>query len=131
VSHDYHFDDWRADEQITWDVPEKEKINGVPRATVYVWIVPARVAGRWQVKVDGGEPYDLNLRQQYQELTGADTKGNKLTFAQLRGEEISFALPAGGGRHLYKGRVSGDRMEGTAELAGGKSARWTATRAKA
>ena len=31
VSHDYHFDDWRADDQYTWDVPEKEKINGVPR----------------------------------------------------------------------------------------------------
>ena len=51
VSHDYHFDDWRADDQYTWDVPEKEKINGVPRATVYLWIIPAKIAGRWQVRV--------------------------------------------------------------------------------
>ena len=132
VSHDYHFDEWQADDQITWDVPEKEKVNGVGRATVFLWIVPAKIAGRWQVRIDPAEQYDLTLRQTYQNFTGADGKGTKLTFTLLRGEEITFAMPAAGSRHVFKGRVSGESMEGTVELAGGKgSARWTATRVKA
>ena len=131
VSHDYHFDEWQADDQITWDVPEKEKVNGVGRATVYLWIIPAKIAGRWQVRVDAGEQYDLTLRQQYQNFNGADAKGAKLSFTQLRGEDITFARPAAGSRHVFKGRVSGESMEGTVELAGGKTARWTASRVKA
>jgi methyltransferase family protein len=131
VSHDYHFDDWPADEQHTWDVPEKEKINGVPKATVYVWIVPAKIAGRWQLRLDSGEQHELVLRQQYQNFTGTDAKGAKLIVTSLRGEDIAFALPAGGVRHLFKGRVAGDSMTGMVELPGGKTARWTATRVKA
>ena len=134
VSHDYHFDEWQPDEQFTWDVPEKEKVNGIGSATIYLWIVPAKIAGRWQVRVAGAEPYELVLRQQYQNFDGTVSeggKGTKLTYTQLRGEEIVFALPAVGGRYLFKGRVAGDTMEGTVEVASGKgTARWTATRIK-
>jgi hypothetical protein len=130
VSHDYHFDDWPADEQLTWDVPEKEKVNGIGKATVYVWIVPAKVSGRWQVRLDSGEQHELTLRQQYQNFNGADTRGNKLLGTHLRGDEITFALPAPvSGR--FKGRVSGESMSGVVETAGGKMARWTAQRIKA
>mgnify|MGYP001232294663 FL=1 len=138
VSHDYHFGDWRADDQYTWDVPEKEKINGVPRATVYLWIIPARVAGRWQLSLaaPADEKYELTLRQNFQDLdgtvTGAAAKGIKLTQSRLTGDDIAFAFPAGGDRHLFRGRVAGDAMEGTVQLAGAKgSAKWTATRVKA
>ena len=138
VSHDYHFDDWVPEDQFTWDVPEKEKVNGVPRATVYLWIVPARVAGRWQVRlappIEGA--YELNLKQTYQNIdgsvSGAGFKGAKLTQSRLHGDEISFAFTSGGDRHLFRGRISGETMEGTVQLAGGKgAARWTATRVKA
>jgi len=132
VSHDYHFEEWQPDDQYTWDVPEKEPINGVPKATVYLWIVPAKIAGRWQVQVAGegaNGQYELTLRQNFQDFSGADAKGVKLSFTRLRGEEIVFALPAAGGRNIFKGRVTGDSMEGTVELAGGKgTARWSATR---
>ncbi|MGH8700654.1 MAG: SAM-dependent methyltransferase [Burkholderiales bacterium] len=139
VSHDYHFgDDWRADDQYTWDVPEKEKVNGVPRATVYLWIIPVRVAGRWQLSLGSpaAEHYDLTLKQSYQNLegtvAGSGAKGVRLTQSRLQGEDISFAFPAVGDRHRFKGRVSGNTMEGTVELAGGKGvAKWTATRVKA
>ena len=130
VSHDYHFDDWMPDDQISWDVPEKEMVNGIGRATVYLWLVPAMVAGRWQLRV--AEPvaqYDFTLKQRYQNFEGVDANGVKLAVTQLRGEDITFAIPAAGGRHLFKGRVSGNSMEGTVELAGGKSAKWTAIRA--
>jgi SAM-dependent methyltransferase len=138
VSHDYHFgDEWRADDQYTWDVPEKEKVNGVPRATIYLWIVPAKVAGRWQLRLapPAVEQYELTLKQSYQSLegtvAGSGTKGVRLTQSHLQGEDISFAFPVGGDRHRFKGRASGNTMEGTVELAGGKgTARWSATRVK-
>src|SRR5688572_9299510 len=116
VSHDYHFGEWQADDQFTWDVPEKEKINGVPRATVYLWIIPAKVAGRWQLDVTapGNEKYDLTLRQTFNNLDGAVTgggvKGGKLTQSRISAGDISFAFTVGGDRHLFKGRVAGETM---------------------
>jgi hypothetical protein len=138
VSHDYHFaDEWLPDDQFTWDVPEKEKVSGVPSATIYLWIVPAKIAGRWQVHVAAPAPaqYELTLRQNFKNFEGSVNpdggRGTQLTQTRLHGEEISFALPAGGGRHLFRGRVGGDAMEGSVELAGGKgTAKWTASRIK-
>jgi hypothetical protein len=138
VSHDYHFDDWLPEDQYSWDVPEKEKVTGIPRATVYLWIVPARVAGRWEVRLaaPGEVTYELNLSQTYQNIDGSvrggGLKAAKLTQSRLTGEEIAFAFPAGGDRHLFRGRVSGDSMEGMVTLAGGKgTTKWTATRVRA
>ncbi len=132
VSHDYHFDDWRADDSISFDVPEKEKINGVPRATVWLWIVPARIAGRWNVAVEGGERYDVTWRQNYQVIDGTAHAGGravKLQGAALRGEQVEFALVSGSARQVFKGVVSGDSMRGTVETGRGKTVRWTAVRA--
>ena len=135
VSHDYHFgDDWRPDDHITFDVPEKEKVNGVPSATIYLWVVPSKVAGKWRLKIDGAgnSEYDLNLRQRFQNLDGsalADGKSVKLEIPHLRGEEIRFAVNAGAGRHVFFGRVRGDAMEGKVQLGTGKgTVRWSATR---
>ena len=136
VSHDYHFGDaWRADAYYTWDVPEKEKVNGVPRATVYLWIVPAKIAGRWQLRLAAPTPeqYELAIKQNYQSLegriSGSGLKGVRLSQSHLQGQDISFAFPVRGDRHRFKGRISGGTMEGTVELAGDKgSAKWTAVR---
>jgi hypothetical protein len=131
VSHDYNFDEWQPDDTITLDVPEKEKINGVPRATILLWIVPAKVSGRWQVQVDGGDAYEVSLKQQYQVLNGnvsAQGKSLKLGSSTLRGEEIRFTVNEGAARRQFKGVVSGEDMQGTVDLGGGRSARWTAKR---
>jgi hypothetical protein len=136
VSHDYSFgDDWRADEYYTWDVPEKEKVNGVPRATVLLWVIPAKIAGRWQLRLaaPANERYELTLKQNYQSLegliSGGGAKGVRLTQSNLRGEDITFAFPSGGDRHRFKGHITGNTMEGTVELAGEKgTAKWSATR---
>ncbi|MGQ0522571.1 MAG: class I SAM-dependent methyltransferase [Betaproteobacteria bacterium] len=135
VSHDYHFgDDWRPDDHITFDVPEKEKVNGVPSATIYLWVVPSKVAGKWRLKIDGAgnSEYDLNLKQRFQNLDGsalANGKSVNLEIPQLRGEEIRFAVNAGTGRHVFFGRVRGHAMEGKVQLGTGKgTARWSATR---
>ncbi|HSQ04018.1 MAG TPA: methyltransferase domain-containing protein [Burkholderiales bacterium] len=133
VAHDYHFDEWRPDDQITFDVAEKEKVNGVPRATLYLWIVPAKIGGRWNVRVEGAEQYDITLRQTYQVIEGAARTGNRrvpLLQPSVRGEEVSFTVVAtGGARQFFQGRANGDSMSGTVELGKGRTARWTAVRA--
>lgn len=132
VSHDYHFGNWQHDDEFTFDVPEKEKVNGVARATIYLWIVPAKITGNWRIAVTGGSHYQAALRQTYQNFEGTVNSGGrnlKLLQPTLRGEDIGFAIAADGLRQMFRGRVAGDRMEGTVDLGGGKSARWTATRA--
>jgi hypothetical protein len=134
VSHDYDFNEWAADERITFDVPEKEKINGVGNATVSLWIVPAKIGGIWQLKIDGTEAHRLTVRQSFQEIEGtAASSGRtaKLTGATLRGDAIAFSLVNGATRHAYQGRVSGDTMQGKVDLGSGRSAVWTAVRAPA
>lgn len=135
VSHDYHFDDWRADDTLSFDVPEKEKVNGVPRATLYLWIVPARVGGRWNVEIEGGERYEVTLRQNYQVIDGTAQSGGrtaKLQDTELRGDQLRFALSTGTALRLaFQGRAVGDAMQGVVDLGRGKTARWTAVRATA
>ena len=129
VSHDYNFDEWRPDDYIEIDVPEKEKINGVPKATILLWIVPAKVAGRWQLQVEGAEPYDLTLKQAYQVLSGSASAGGRtmaVNIGGLRGADVHFTVNDGAARRQFRGSVSGDAMQGTVDMGGGKTARWSA-----
>ena len=135
VSHDYHFGDWQPDDQLSFDVPEKEAVNGVPKATILLWYVPAKIAGKWEIKVNGGETYELTLSQRFQNLEGSAAVGGKPVRPQqfvLRGSELSFALPDGKGLARFSGRVKDDAMDGTVELPGAKTpARWSAVRTAA
>ena len=128
VSHDYHFDDWQPDDRIELDVPEKEKVNGVPKATILLWIVPAKVAGRWHIEVEGDSGYDVSLRQTYQVIDGSGTaagKPLKISVGRMRGTEIRFTATDGAVRRQFNGTVTGDTMQGTVDL-GGRSAKWSA-----
>ena len=131
VSHDYHFGDWEADDRITFDVPEKELINGVPSATLYLWIIPAKVTGQWQIRVDGTEPpRDVDLKQSFHAVNGTllNARGMTLTDVSVKGEDISFSIWNGSVRHHYLGKVKGNEMSGTVNL-NGREARWQASRA--
>jgi hypothetical protein len=134
VSHDYHLGEWQADDQLSFDVPEKEAINGVPKATIHLWIVPARIAGTWEVKVAGGASYELALRQRFQNVEGSVTAAGKPVrppqFA-LRGSEFSFALADGKGMARFSGRVKDNTMDGVVEWPGKAPARWSAIRTAA
>jgi precorrin-6B methylase 2 len=112
VSHAFSMEDWRADETIT------SQDNGSYSRTAYLWIVPAKVEGVWQMAQG-----ELSLKQMYQMLTGTLKAGGKavaISDARLRGDQIRFS--AGGVE--YAGRVNGNTMEGT--LKGGGN--WSATR---
>jgi len=136
ISHDYHFGDWSPDDSVGFDVPEKEMVTGVPRATVYKWLVPAKIAGKWEVKVTGGETYELTLKQRFQSIVessaSSGSKALKPQSVSIKGSEISFTLPDGKGMARFSGHVNGESMEGMVDLASGKTmARWTARRTAA
>jgi SAM-dependent methyltransferase len=141
VSHDYTFGEWRADQELTFDVPEKKAITGVPSATVLLYIVPARVDGRWRVAATGVPAFDrleLTIRQQFQSIHGQSVlpsgRARALEFAMLRGDSIRFGVmhDAKGGlaRFEFRGRASRDEMTGSIEIPGGGVGRFVATRVK-
>ena len=72
------------------------------------WIVPAKVEGKW--KMGGSE---IELKQTFQMVSGTVKTGNviaPITAGRLAGEGITFT--AGG--TTYTGKVSGNKIEGTA-----------------
>ncbi|HEX5109987.1 MAG TPA: class I SAM-dependent methyltransferase [Vicinamibacterales bacterium] len=103
-----------------WEPVESETVpNCTSWCTVLLYIVPANVAGAWQMPQG-----TLTLQQDAQDVTG--TLGSTaIADVKLRGEELTFN--AGGTR--YTARVNGDAMEGTAAT-GTAQTKFRATRAK-
>ena len=130
VSHDYHFGDWVADDRYTFDVPEKEFINGVPRATIYLWTIPAKVSGTWNIKVDGlSQQYTAELSQNFHLTNGtlSNARGLGISDVAVKGEAITFSIWNGSVRHHYRGQVNGNAMSGMVNL-DGREAKWQALR---
>lgn len=130
VSHDYHFGDWQADDQVVLDVPEKELINGTPTATLYLWTIPAKVGGQWQIKVDGqAQQHDADFTQKFHITNGKlmNAQGRNISDVSVKGADISFSIWNGSVRHHYRGRVQGASMSGVVNL-DGREGRWQAVR---
>lgn len=120
VSHMFKMGDWEPDET-----------SYLGTRPVYLWIVPARVGGLWQLVMGGGRTLEVDIVQSFQKITGIvhlDPIQAGLREAGMRGEEIGFAF-VDDEAVLYEltGTVSGDRMEGTFR-AGARAGPWTATR---
>lgn len=139
VAHDYSMGEWSPDQEKTLLVPEK--VVGDPgKSYIYLYIVPARVAGRWESEIaTGGKavPYHFNFEQNYQLVHGtASVGGRELRLPQFRleGESLAFnlTLPAGGNSvpHRFSGRVRNDVIEGTVTIGDGASRRSVPWRAK-
>jgi hypothetical protein len=124
VSHAFNMEDWQPDQTATVDGRE-----------AYLWIVPAKVAGRWKLTVpagNGAEPWQLAIEQQFQKLSGKAELGGKsfnLAGARMRGERIEFSFVDGNGvTRQFSGTVRGNRMEGTTQTQGAAQVKWTAER---
>ena len=130
VSHDFDMEDWQPDQKST------------VRKNVFLWIVPAKIAGRWRTTIalpDGARSYDIEIRQKFQEIDGLaryEKKVAGLWNPRLQGERVSFVIVDDSGSldtNLYfEGRVSGDAMEGTIRRGIGKDQKqipWRAVRA--
>jgi precorrin-6B methylase 2 len=106
--------------QVTgWEADATETVEGscTSWCTSHLNIIPAKAAGTWRL-----DNADLTLTQEFQIVSG--TLGTTaISAGRLHGEQISFTV----GDTQYHGKVSGDRMEGTATV-GGKTHPWSATR---
>jgi hypothetical protein len=131
VSHDYGISGWRADRSFEMDLEEKVAISGVTRTVIHLYVVPAKVAGAWSATVPpalGRGTMRLELAQQVASVSGHALLGGArlpLQDVRLSGDSLTFALA--GRREVFRGRVSGDVIEGTVE-ARGKASPWRATR---
>jgi len=108
VSNSFTMDDWQADATTT--------VEGdcTTWCTAYLWIVPAKAEGTWQLGSNA-----LTLTQKFQTVTGT-LGSNALTNGRLTGDSITFS--AGGA--TYTGTVNGNSMKGTT----GTGTAWSATK---
>jgi precorrin-6B methylase 2 len=124
VAHAFNMEDWEADES-----------SDVDGRRVYLWIVPANVAGRWTMELSGAggsEKLSLNVDQRFQKIEGVAYLGSILAGLReprLSGFRISFAYVDNHGvRRDFTGRVTGSTMEGSFRTDSGAEGRWTATK---
>lgn len=136
VSHDFSFIEWMPDRTVTLDVPEKYHMPGAWKSTVYLWVVPARVDGRWRAAISdgGGENFVITITQKFQRFEGHALHGGARTAlkdGQLEGTRIRFVLnELKGGRKVsreFLGIVDGDTIRGSITSQNG-TVPWMATR---
>jgi len=130
VSHDFDFGDWQPDQKTS------------VRKNVFLWIVPARAAGRWQARLELPpieRLLELELTQRYQEVSAhARLNGvpTQVWETKLVGDRLSFVVVDSTDREneasfYFDGRVSGNVIEGelTRGVGAGRSVtRWRAVR---
>jgi hypothetical protein len=112
----------------SWDLgswkPDEVDMNGT---SIYMWIVPARVAGAWEwdLSVAGKRfHYSSFVEQHFQMVEGVARTGDRrevLEGMTLRGADITFALnitldQLGLTRHEFSGKVEKDQIVGTVKV---------------
>jgi SAM-dependent methyltransferase len=111
VSHDFDLGEWQPDRKTT------------VRKNVFLWIVPAKVAGRWQATLPFApieRVLEVELKQEFQQVTAtAQLNGVPAPVWELRleGDRISFIMVDTTDRQneasfYFDGRVSGGVIEG-------------------
>ena len=120
VSHYFTLEDWEPDETI--------RAEG---RSAHLWVVPAAVAGTWNVEMPGNNSFVLRIEQRYQALSTSGERGGRpvpVIGAQLRGTEIRFStFDREGNSRRFAGVVQGRRMSGDAEGEGVAPLRWSAS----
>ena len=104
VSHAFSMGDWMPEQKETL----------APRYDVYLWIVPAKVEGRWTVQ-RGEKTFTVDLKQKYQQFEGTaqiDGKPVPVTNGRLRGKEITFDIQVDNQYGTFRGEVDGNAIKG-------------------
>ncbi len=118
VSNSFTMGEWTADQTATVEGKDCSDYS-----TAYLWIVPAKVEGTWNLPQG-----QLTLKQSFQTFSGTLKSGTSLlqvTNGKLSGDLINFNV----GDVRYTGRVSGSTMQGTYQSGRG-AAQWNATKAR-
>lgn len=102
VSHAFDMGDW---------VPTA--VDRVGGSTIYLWIVPAQVNGRWRMEEASGRTLDVTFTQSFGQVSGrVQTPQESLLLHDVRllGARLSFGVP--GSTERLEGEVRGSRIEG-------------------
>lgn len=133
VSHDYPLSGWDPVDTKEFDLDEKVPISGVKTTIIWLYLVPAKVQGRWGVELPAAfskRAATLELKQNVTSVYGwmhMDGEELPLEAVMLRGEHLSFRVV---GRHGdFTGQVKGGTIEGTVQL-GRTRAPWRALLSK-
>ena len=143
VSHDFDMAEWAPD--ATAKLYAKEKYGAAGgESTVYLWYVPADIAGRWTWRLElAGQThdYELTAAQRFQQVDAALRIGGQaraLEDVRLEGDRLSFTvrseIKGSTVRQTFSGRASGDSLEGSVTLSGPRlqgAADWSAQRTQA
>jgi len=136
VSHDYPLSPWKADKDVSMDVPEKEFISGTTWTRLYYYVVPARIRGEWELilpKQLARGPLSLEVNQEPHTVGGLVSDGRSedyLRDMQVLGEKVSFGLLYNGKMIAFEGKAAGDTMSGEVSAKGVKGS-WSAKRRSA
>jgi precorrin-6B methylase 2 len=106
VSHAFSMGEWEPD--------IRETVDG---RTVYFWVVPAQVAGRWKVEADK-HAILLSIDQEFQKFTGGaevNDQRAQIRDGRLQGADIQFTLELDGKPAKFTGRVDGKTMQGESD----------------
>jgi predicted RNA methylase len=113
VSNTFEMGDWEPDREETVEKDCETYCKAL------LWIVPARVDGRWRMGKD-----TVTLKQKFQTFTGTIRRGKAITpitNGRLNGNEITFTA----GDTDYTGTVNGRVIRGSTK----SGAKWQARRA--
>jgi len=130
VSHDYPLTGWIPEKYVQMDLEDKVEISGVTTTLIYLYVVPAKVQGKWSAQMPAAmssQPVTLSLTQQLTKVKGSMRLNGKeipIEEAKLRGDRLSFRLA--GRKGEFSGQVKGRSIEGILETGGTKSP-WSAT----
>jgi SAM-dependent methyltransferase len=122
VSHDYDMGDWEPERQLFLKAPEKP-VGAKKESSVYLWIVPARIAGYWRGTLtgpQGEEPVLIDVQQRFQNASATMwlPRWYMSGSGRIRGETLSLSLRRvgvlGPGPLQFALRAAASRMEGEA-----------------
>jgi hypothetical protein len=136
VSHDWDMGEWSP--EATIEVPAPEKKVGLRKvSTLFLFIVPAQIAGQWETRVpvgDGAMDVVLELEQAFQKLGGiarVDGSARPIERAEVKGRYVAFRIDdAAGGAIRFQGNASADRIVGQVSTPDGRTHPWRALRVK-
>lgn len=116
VSHAFAMGDWKPDRQL------------LVERSIFFWIVPAQVAGRWKLEADlpgvGMRSYELEMRQKHQTIepfARTDQRTHAVWEPRLNGTAISFIIVDGELAHRYEGQVEGKTIQGVVRTGAGSA----------
>jgi SAM-dependent methyltransferase len=111
VSHMWDMGEWEPDEAFNVEGSEG-----------FLWIVPARAAGRWALRDDKSWEAEIAITQQFQRIGGTITirgKTQPILGAYVNGPIVGFTfVDSDGGIRSMRAQIDGERMAGQLRFVG-------------